>query len=95
MQEQKHQYELRIKKKAKKALESLPLKVKNLIEEKIRKLAFDPFGMSEGGPMEGFKNRYKFRQGSWRVIYEIDNDEIIVEVIKIGARGDVYKDGGG
>ena len=41
--------------------------------------------------MVGYEDRYKFRQGSYRVIYEVMEREVTVEVIKIGSRGDVYK----
>ena len=59
--------------------------------KKIQRLSVNPIGESEGGPMVGYEDRYKFRQGSYRVIYEVMEREVTVEVIKIGSRGDVYK----
>ena len=34
---------------------------------------------------------YRLRVGDYRVIYEIHNDELILVVIKVGPRGDIYK----
>ena len=34
---------------------------------------------------------YRLRVGDYRVIYEIRNDELVLVIIKVGPRGDVYK----
>ena len=34
---------------------------------------------------------YRYRIGEYRVIYEVFKKEIVVLIVKIGARGDVYK----
>lgn len=42
-------------------------------------------------PMSGHKNLYRLRVGSYRVIYTIEGDLLIVRVLTVGNRGDVYK----
>lgn len=42
-------------------------------------------------PMSGFQNRYRLRVGTFRVIYTILDDLLIVQVLTIGNRGDIYK----
>lgn len=37
-------------------------------------------------------NSYRVRVGDYRVIYELDDDVLIVTVIKIGHRSEIYKD---
>jgi mRNA interferase RelE/StbE len=39
------------------------------------------------------QERYRVRQGHYRIIYEIKEDEIIVVVVKVGHRKDVYRRG--
>jgi mRNA interferase RelE/StbE len=34
---------------------------------------------------------YRIRQGLYRIIYEIRENELVVQVIKVGHRSDVYK----
>lgn len=42
-------------------------------------------------PMSGHKDIYRLRVGSYRVIYTVENDLLIVRVMTVGNRGDVYK----
>lgn len=42
-------------------------------------------------PLAGHINLFRLRIGSYRVIYSIENDVLIVRVLDIGNRGDVYK----
>jgi len=39
------------------------------------------------------ENTYRIRTGNYRIIYSIINKELIIEVIKVGHRKDVYKNG--
>lgn len=34
---------------------------------------------------------YRLRIGNWRALYHIEEEQLIIEVVKIGPRGDVYK----
>jgi mRNA interferase RelE/StbE len=88
-------YQVKIKKDAHKVLDKLPPKVQRNIREKIHELANDPRKLSGVEKLVGFDCRYRIPAGSFRVIFEIEDDELIVTVIKIGSRGDVYKAGGG
>ncbi|HET7924431.1 MAG TPA: type II toxin-antitoxin system RelE/ParE family toxin [Rhodanobacteraceae bacterium] len=38
------------------------------------------------------QERYRIRQGDYRIIYAVDDDLIIVTVVKVGHRSDVYRD---
>ena len=41
--------------------------------------------------MKGDNSFHKIRSGNYRIIYEIHNDTLIILVVKIGHRKDVYK----
>lgn len=49
-----------------------------------------PYGSEK---LEGFEATYRIRQGDYRVVYDIDDAERIVFVIKVGHRKDVYSRG--
>ncbi|MEN8232480.1 MAG: type II toxin-antitoxin system RelE/ParE family toxin [Thermodesulfobacteriota bacterium] len=42
--------------------------------------------------MKGNNSFHKIRSGDYRIIYEIHDDRLVVLVVKIGHRKDVYKD---
>ncbi|HTY61764.1 MAG TPA: type II toxin-antitoxin system mRNA interferase toxin, RelE/StbE family [Acidobacteriota bacterium] len=37
------------------------------------------------------QDRYRIRQGNYRIIYEISDKEVVVVVVKVGHRKDVYR----
>jgi mRNA interferase RelE/StbE len=37
------------------------------------------------------QDRYRIRQGNYRIIYEISDQEVVVVVVKVGHRKDVYQ----
>ncbi|MET7255481.1 type II toxin-antitoxin system RelE family toxin [Dyadobacter fermentans] len=41
--------------------------------------------------LENYKNSYRVRVGQYRIIYEIEDHQLIVEVIKVGNRKEVYR----
>jgi|SaaInlStandDraft_5_1057022.scaffolds.fasta_scaffold60297_1 mRNA interferase RelE/StbE len=41
--------------------------------------------------MAGSVNTYRLRLGQLRIIYEVRNDILVITVIKVGSRGDIYK----
>lgn len=59
------------------------------IRLKIRQLADDPASLANNIlPMKGGEGLFRLRVGDWRVIYT--ETLVIVSVIRIGPRGDVY-----
>ena len=38
------------------------------------------------------QERYRVRQGDYRILYTVADAELIVEVVKVGHRRDVYRD---
>lgn len=68
----------------------LQSKLRDRIRNTIRKIAD---GNAQGLNIVAMQDvdAFRVRIGDYRVIYEINDDELVLIVIKIGARGDVYK----
>lgn len=82
--------EIRYSKKALKYLLKLQPKLRDRIRNTIRKIAD---GNTQGLNIVAMQDvdAFRVRIGDYRVIYEINDDELVLIVIKIGVRGDVYK----
>ena len=42
--------------------------------------------------LSGSESTYRIRVGSYRVVYEIDDEVILIEVVKVGHRKNIYDD---
>ena len=83
-------YEIRIKRSAAKELEAIRNKRdRQRIVAKIRALADEP--RSPGCQKLSGLERYRVRQGRYRIIYSIEDRELVVIVVRVGDRKDVYR----
>ena len=83
------EYKLFFKKSVKKDLLAIPTKDLKRILKKIESLGNDPRPTS-CEKLSG-QEKYRLRQGTYRIIYSIQDYELTVWVVKIGHRKDVYK----
>lgn len=82
-------YHLVFTKRAKKDIEALPSLIKDRISKALDWIAADPFtGKALKGELKGL---YSYRMGSYRIIYQIHKEEILVIVLKIGHRREIYR----
>jgi len=82
-------YKILIKPSAIKELNKVPQKELSKITNKIQSLSKYP--RPSGCEKLAAKNAYRIRQGSYRIIYTIEDDNLIILVVKIGHRRDVYR----
>ena len=82
-------YKLFFKKSVKKDLLTIPTKDLKRILKKIELLGYDP--RPSGCEKLSGQEKYRLRQGAYRIIYSIQDYELTVWVVKIGHRKDVYK----
>ena len=75
-----------------KSLSNLPFEIISRIKTKIIWLAENasiiPHLKLKG---DEFKNMYKLRIGDYRIIYELDNPNKLITIIKVGHRKNIYK----
>ena len=83
-------YRIEIKRSAVKELEAIPAKDRRRITTKIQALAGTPH--PAGCEKLSGHDKYRIRQGNYRILYTIEDDVLVVTVIKIGDRRDVYRE---
>ena len=82
-------YKLLIKASAAKELEALPRKDRSRIVAKMEALADNPH--PPGSEKLSGEEKYRLRQGDYRVLYSIQDASATVTIVKIGHRRDVYR----
>jgi len=82
-------YKVRLKKPAEKYLNKLSGKMYRAVRSKIEELKTDPVP-GDAIALKGQSHTYRIRLGSIRIIYEIHHRELIIVVIDIGQRGQIY-----
>jgi len=82
-------YKILIKPSAVKEIESIPSKDRSRIVYRIQGLAENP--RPPGCEKLSGQEKYRVRQGKYRILYQIFDDEVVVIVVKVGKRARVYK----
>jgi mRNA interferase RelE/StbE len=82
-------YKIEIKKSAVKEIRKLPSRELKSILAKIDSLADNPRG-PDTVKLSG-EEKYRVRMGDYRILYMIEDDVLIVYVVKVGHRKDIYK----
>ena len=83
-------YRLTFKKSVTKDFRSIPKKDVPRILKRIEALADDPRPV--GSEKLSGQERFRVRQGMYRIIYEIQNEELVIIVVKVGHRREVYRE---
>lgn len=85
----KTDYKIEIKKSAQKELKSLPNKELKKIIEKISSLATNP--RPTGCKKLSGDEKYRIRVGNYRVLYSIEDNILVIFIVKVGHRKNVYE----
>ena len=84
-------YKVQLKKSAEKTLFKLPKPTISKLIQLLLELESNP-RPSGCKKLTGAKNSYRIRSGDYRIIYSIFDDVLIIDVIKIGHRKEIYRD---
>ena len=83
-------YRILIKPSAVKDIEAIPLKKdRRRIVDRIRRLEENP--RPPGCEKLSGQDKYRLRQGRYRIVYSIEDQDLIVYVVKVGHRKDIYR----
>ena len=84
-------YELKYRRQARNYLARLPLKIKSVIVNNLHELAANPNNPSLDIDILKGRKGFRLRVGQYRIIYTRQDDQLIIEVVKIRTRGDIYE----
>lgn len=82
-------YSIEVKASAAREIEALPLADRRRVVERIGRLAEDP--RPRGCEKLAGGERYRIRQGDYRIVYSIADELLVVWIVKVGHRRDTYR----
>jgi mRNA interferase RelE/StbE len=82
-------YSVRVLASSEKELHAVPKTDLKRIAAKLQALASNP--RPHGCEKLSGEERYRLRQGDWRLVYSIDDDARRVVVVKVGHRREIYR----
>jgi len=85
-------YKVELTHQAERALEGVFRSDRSLYERFLR--AFDAIAQdpSEGKPLHGkLRGLFSYRLGSYRILYDIQHDRLVVVIIDLGHRKEIYE----
>ncbi|MDA2937535.1 type II toxin-antitoxin system RelE/ParE family toxin [Acidobacteria bacterium AH-259-A15] len=83
-------YKLLIKPSAVKEIEAIPYKKdRRRVVDRIKGLANDP--RPPGSEKLSGQDRYRVRQGNYRIVYSVEDQARIIRIVKVGHRKDAYR----
>ena len=83
-------YKVVISSSAEKSLKKVPKKDVQHIVVAMQRLAFHPFPVGSR-KLSGYEKIFRIRIGKYRVIYEVEGQKLLILVLKVGHRKDIYR----
>jgi mRNA interferase RelE/StbE len=83
-------YRIEVKRSAAKALKKIPKPDRKRIAEKIDSLA-ENLPNPETTKMKGDNPFHRIRVDDYRIVYEIQNEDLVILIVKVGHRKDIYR----
>jgi mRNA interferase RelE/StbE len=84
-------YRILFTKRADKALHKMSRDIAQRIRERLDHIAADPYARHPNVTKLQNRPGYRLRMGDWRVISEIEGEELVILVLRIGSRGEVHR----
>lgn len=83
-------YQIELTRAARRALDSLPTKVQKRIDRHILALAKNPYPPGSK-KLRGAEGLHRLRVGDYRILYIVEADRLVIVIVTIGHRREVYR----
>ena len=84
-------YNIVYTKQAVKAFKGMPKHTSKAIRQKLEQIAEAPFDSHSNVKKLQGRDGFRLRQGDWRVIYDIQQEILVILVLEIALRKEVYR----
>ena len=84
-------YQLTIRKQALKTLQRMPSRDARRVRNELAKLIEDPQRQDIDVMRLQGRPGFRLRSGNWRIIFERDEEKHEINILRVGLRGDIYK----
>jgi mRNA interferase RelE/StbE len=84
-------YSIETSKEAARALGRMPSDLRTLVLAKVQAVAADPHGRHANVKRLQGRPEFRLRVHDWRVLYRLVEDRLVLLVVKVGPRGEVYE----
>ncbi len=88
---ERRRFEIRLTRAAERGLAALDKAILHRADAAIRGLAVDPHP-SGSKKLHGADDLYRIRVGDYRIIYRVEDENLLVLVVSVGHRRDIYRD---
>ena len=83
-------YEIEITRTAEKRLKTIPRQERGRIVDAMLALSRDPRPRGSRR-LQGYADVFRIRVGSYRILYSVEQRRLIIIILKVGHRGDIYQ----
>ena len=83
-------YKLTYRKAVLKDLKNTPQETRELIDKRIDQLEINP-RPEQCKKLHGYLKLWRIKQGDYRIVYNIDDEKNLVNVLAVGHRKDIYR----
>jgi len=85
-------YKVQFTKVALKYFEKLDRRIQKRVAKIVEALKNNPYVVPNIKPVEGIPyEQYRIRVGNLRIVFRVDNQKLLIVIVRIGPRGDIYK----